>query len=154
MVSHRPFRDNGERRGYDVKIYQLDKGCCNDCSFYHDLWIGDVRCYYCGSKDYRNIIDFAMLMDIGKKCKTMFCYNDWQSVDSCFHKYQRKKRLREYAKQGYIYKCYKSPPVEDVFREWFMWKEICTETNIEIRHYSELQEASSTKSTSSLCFCL
>ena len=122
-----PFEDNGELDASKraVKIYKLDKGCCTDCSSNYKCHVDNVRCYYCGSKDYKNIINFAMYLDRDKNYNTLFCYDNWVYLDSCFEKYQSKKRKREYAKEDHIYyKFHKAPEVEDVFQEWFMQKEI------------------------------
>jgi len=128
MVQTTPFEDNGEitDKGF-VTIYQLDKGCCDDCSISFEYYRQDVYCRNCGSREYKDIIDYYnyMRQDIKEMDSeksfyflAFFCYKN-----DCMFKYKSKKFSRSYKKDPGYQRCLVT--VEDIFNTtWFMREKV------------------------------
>ena len=106
-----PFEYNGDCDGTFVTIYQLYNGCCYDCSIPREYYIEHVFCYNCGSREYKDIIDYSEYMDDDAE-HTLFCFG------TCMYMYETKKRNRKYKTSGI-------KSVEGYFNEWYMQPYIC-----------------------------
>ena len=58
-----PYPFNGKLNGHYARIYMLYKGHGKDCHIYREHYIWDLFCYTCGSRDYKNLIDFSIFID-------------------------------------------------------------------------------------------